>query len=472
MPFQFQTSAATSGSTTIVTGFSTASLLFSAATLSGGAQLASATGSIPQRITVATETYITGTANGRHGIAFDPDGVHFWLSDSNAHQLKRYRLSDGVIDYAITGSTTDPTKNTMTAGPSTLKVGYGNRLWFVTEGTHTVGFIDVSTATPSCEIFSGSSLLSNTVDVCEHLPGRILVRYGGATAASTYFEYSYSGTGSVNTNAYTGKQIIEGTTFWTAVPDISGNVYTANNTGVIHKRSSTTLTASANNTPISANVVSLPGYSSVRRELVYYPTAAKLFAKGVSENDWDQIDVTTMTIDGRAYPDTEFGNPMSLIASSYERSPIAYSLDGTKQVHVTYEAEANATTFAHVRTLTLGKQRSRWTFALGANAHVKLISVVGQVANMIGSVANMPSNTWLNSEYDLRKTKFYYSLDGGTTRIEFKQGDFLNVAVTSAQTLTVDAEFQKTPLLNYGVDPWIGDSTTQGRAGFILYTLD
>lgn len=468
MPFIFNTSGTGSGGTIIIqTGFLTSSFLLSAAALTGGAVIATATGTLPQRISEVIETYITGTTQTRSGVVFDPDGNHFWTTDGTANQIKRYVLATGVINAFRTGSTTDPTRNTL-GTPQSLIMGFSNRIWFASQTNHLVGYIDPTTL--AIEMFSGT--LSNPNHVVEHTPGKILVRgLLVGTSPSTYTEFSFSGTGSANTVAYTGKQIIEGTTFWDCIADLTSSVYTTNATTII-KRDATTLTASATFTPQVGNWLQIPGYGITYRQIAYHPSAAKLYARQANEDSWLALNVAGMTVAGRVFDDSEYENPPGGVSTNLQRSTMTFSPDGTKMVFFTYEREAAATVSQHFRTMMLQPQRARWSWAPGANVHVKSINFAGMFGNQVGSMQNMPAHTWLNSEYDTRRTKFYYSLNGGSSRTEFRPSEFIDLAVTSAQTLTVDVEMQKTPLNNNGPDPWIGDKTVDGLAGSVIYSQD
>jgi hypothetical protein len=457
MPLKFLicTSTGSAGGGTVITGFSTASLALASAALTGGLQLAAATGTLPQRLTTKTELFLDSIGTARSGIVYSADGSHIIIGNRTSNHIEYIRLSDNNITL-LTGSTTDPAR--LIVDPESMTTGFDNRSWFASAGNHLVGFVDTTSSPPRVELFSGS--ISNPHHVVEHTGGKILVRTG-PTATGNYTEFSFAGTGSTNSLAYTGRVTA---VMYDALPDFSGSVLFLPSAGSsVIKAAAGTLSASDTLTSILTLYSSFPGAGNTWRDGFFDRSTKTLYVQSSLEDGWFGVDVETMTVVGRAFGPSEFGNPPGKYSTTWSRCPAAVSPDGTRLAMITYTTSTLGLPTS-IREITLGIQRARWTWAPGSNVTVKSISLPGMTANQKGSVENSPAYTWVNSEYDHRRTRFFYSLNGGTDRTEFTQNSILDLAVSSAQTLTIDVEMRWTPANHNGPAPFIQSG------GYILYS--
>lgn len=467
MPFKFDFGGA--GTTTTVYGYFTASLDITVAALSGGAQIAPATGTLPQRLTTETDKFIIFDAAGstRTGIAPHPTSgsVFFTVSRNAPRRILRVDLAvgtTGAYTTFVTGSTTDPTRNALSS-PETCTPGFDNRIWFIDAAApFGIGFVDA--ATGRCEKFiipdvPGPGTASHVV---EHMAGKLLARTSSSTSAN-YIEYSFGGTGSSNFVTYTGRQMTD-TAFFDAIPDMSGNIYTLEATSTnIRKRSCATLSQSAIFTSPNTLWTTGLGYSNAYRMGAYNQNSARLHVNrgtGVS----DMLNVVDMTMVGRSFNNMDMGNPPTVQSSTYWRNPVAWSADGSYAAMLALipDVGSSVNILGAVRGIRMGVQRARWNWTpSGSDRMLHTIVFDGQVNNSRDFLSSRSTGTdyWFHTEQSYRRTRFYYSFDGGTNAIEFLSGEMLNLNISVTSTLTIDCQFQWNASNHFGVPPYITSGT-------------
>ena len=106
------------------------------------------------------------------------------------------------------------------------------------------------------------------------------------------------------------------------------------------------------------------------------------------------------------------------------------------------------------QTWRLGVQRARWSYAPGAARTFYGVLAPGAHG---GSVLATGSAVYP----DDRGVYWYYSLDGGSTRVQFQPGDPLSVAVADTETITIDADFRD-PRSRRPGNHWIGGPLGEG----------
>lgn len=468
MPFKFDFGgSATPGPPVITYGYFTSSLDITVAALSGGAQVANGTGSLPKRLTTETDKYVVFQALGasRCGIASHPtSGSVFFTSDRNSpRRIWRVDIVAGTSTEFVTGSTTDPTRNFFGA-VETLTQGYDNRLWAADQSTQIMGVM-IDAVTGRCEkfLFPESPGPVTASHVVEHMPGRILARTSSSTSAN-YIEYAFGGTGSSNFLTYTGRQLQDSAGFYDCIADLSGNIYTFGTTSTaIIKRSTATLSQSAiYQSPNTVWVIGT-GYGTSYRLAAYNPTSQMLHASRGSSALWDMFNVADMSHAGRSFQQMDYGNPPFNNSTVYYRCPVAWSADGSYMGALALIADGGLVgNPGAVRGVRMAPQRARWTWTpVGQNRMIHSIIFDGHHNNTRGFTdsPSTGSDYWLNTEQAFTRTKFFYSFDGGTSRYQFQSGEMLNLNVALTSTLTIDVQFQWNAANHCGYAPYITSGT-------------
>lgn len=431
-------------------------------TLSGGARIAAAAGGLPQRLTVAADKHLAnvGTGGSNGGVCFDPDGLHIWAASPTANNIRKIRISDGAVITTFTNNASDGGARTITTPQHVHR--NGTLIYFANTGTgNYLG--EINTATLVCRLYSQATLTA-PVHCFSAESGKAWARTTNSGNA-TYNEFSLSGTGDAATATATGRTVAGG---YAGCID-GGGVYAYFATGSNYTRyklsDGTTTTLAA----INSSLPVLPGYFSAARAIHWNPALGKLVVSDqAGSNNWMTINSAFTAIDGRVYGYSEFGGPVMALSSNILAPGPDFTGDGLSMAFTTYEANANATVTASARVVTIGVQRWRAASTAPYARIIEAIAVPGQLANAQSSIENEPNNpSFLQNVYDHRKTRCYYSLDGGSNRTEFVPGDPLSVSVPAGGTLTVDIDMTLSNDKLLGPRPWV--ATSDGLNAAIIH---
>ncbi len=402
-------------------GLDSAEVTLASATLSGGARLASAGSGLPQRITTEADLLLDAITNPTGGVFFDPDSLHIWCTaPSGTNAVRKYRISDGSL---ITSQATVGTAPRGVFRPdstyyfvATVSSGRAERYDFATlTGTQTTG-------------------LTNIAQVVQAASGKIWWRTGTGT---TLTETNVGGAATGRTLAMTACQNVWAT---------SGYLYWCDTVSIYQVRETDLVTTM---TWTSSGVGGAPG-STMSYRCLYVDASNRPYATGNTGGDVDRWNAATTTIDRRMFWSMpEFGGTANPPSTNFSLGFLAYSDDGRYAAFFT--ANAAKTQLDAIRVTNVQTQRARFAQAFASDVTLAQIVVPGKHGNHYDG----------GTSTDLRKTRFYYSFDGGSNRTEFTPGSPLSVAITTGQTLTVDVDFNlaEKPA---GNAPYVGGDAGEG----------
>lgn len=402
-------------------------------TLSGGARYAALGGGLPARVTTQADVLIDDVMGSYGNPVFDPDNTHIWCPSFEAGALRRYVITTGAQNLST--ATVAQCMGLMRNGATSMFLG-----GYTDNSLKEYGWDGVlirSVASPSANpraFFAvpgvsglvwvqrfASDLLKEATWPAGVLTGKQTANGVGSAYPSPNGTYLY-----VILNATTIRKYRESdvATMYSVTPQQHGDCMHGHvsASGQINQ-----LYIGADDKP----VVSYNFYSHIDRFLNQSgSTLAAIADKRIVWGD--------PTFGGSAARQAVLGPPLGFSDDgnyAWIRSP-------------KLAAEGLATSIRIVRVST---HRARWAQAFAANATLKYIFVPGALGN----------NYSANATYDNRRTRCYYSLDGGDNRTEFTPGSLLDVSITAGQTLTVDADMNiwEKPALDA---PYVGGDAGEG----------
>lgn len=414
------------------------------ATLSGGARIAAAGGGLPQRITTPADRVLANVAELRAGVVFDPGGAHVWVNARTSNEIRKVRISDGV------------TVSTLSAGvgalPENMSRALGSTKAYVAgAGTNTALEVDLIAGT----VTTFTSPTASPYHVVQGSAGKAWVRSTNASSAA-YTEFTLA------TGVATGRTIANS---WSLVYDATNaKIYQLAATGAVQRLAEATLAVELTWAAPSTAAHSVPRYGSSFRELVV-DSARRPIVADTSTGSVYRYQSGADAIDRRLFMGSaEFGVPAtsSQGTARFQRQFMAFSDDDAQAAWLQYNSTgASISDALDVRVMQLGTARARWSFAAATPLIVKEVSAGGSFGNIYEAVITPPAGQ-PTAAYDYRRTRWFYSTDGGTNRTEFTPGDDLTIAVASGGALTVDADMKVWELPLPTLAPWIGGSSGEG----------
>jgi hypothetical protein len=446
------------------------SFTLASATLSGGMRSAVATGTRPARLVEALDKYFLGigsTSSTGVGITMDPDGLHFWFSDSTNNRIRKIRISDGATITTFTSNASDGGTRVITTPRGLTR--RGNFIYGANAGANNY-IIQIDTVNLVCRLYS-NSLVTAPSHAVSAASGLVWVRAGTGATSGTYNEMSLSGTGD-SAAAVAAAGARTQASMYDCVADETGTyMYFQNGTTI------TRLTLSSNATVVFTNYTSttadLPGYglSAFRNGMAMDRVLNQPIFANSSTSLWDRLKADASDVDATAFSVAQFGSPVALYNSSGIRTPFDIMADGSGMIMFAFTNSGLASSpVANAAYINLGVQRARWSWTPGAAVKLLRFLVPGYQGNQLGDIENMPGTpAMLQAEYNFKRTKMYYSLDGGATRYEVDNGsdntlyaDGRPLLVTASQTVTFDVDIQRNIYHPWGPRPFIGGPGGEG----------
>lgn len=444
-------------------------LSIASATLSGGARSVASGGGYPARLTTQDDSYYSPTslgsaAAGKGGIAFDPDNLHFWIlvgtTAGASTGLRKINIASGSVVTTITGNGTDGGTRAIVSPQGLTR--RGNELSFASSGTGNYlckynmvtgimrMYSQATVAAPYHVVFDGTCLWART----------------SSTSSGTYQEFTLAGTGDSAAATATANTVASA---WEMFVDVAGtNAYFLLSASVTKYTLATHVVAS---TYTPATVYNFPGYTgNALRGGFYDHLEDKVVVRQTNSDNWWYINSAFTGSEKRFMGMFEHGGAVAEgSATSIPRSCVALSDDGTKVGFITPEGGVSAALPTAVKIRNIGVERARWTYTVTAAGQLKTIFVPGDLANVNGVISNLPSPaTWFGSATDFRKTKVFYSLNGGA-RTEYK-GETLSLALAVSDSLVIDVDMQHLVTHPHAFAPFVGGVNGEGVRLSILPT--
>jgi hypothetical protein len=399
------------------------------ATLSGGARLATASGGLPARITTQADRLIDFRSGVNDAFTFDPDGVHVWATRWSAGNVRKIRISDGAVISTI--ATTGGMAISRDGATGFFFADYTNSK--VRHVSFASGLIDATYTSP----------LANPASLTV-VPGASTKAWVGPFPFGTAQEFTLS------TGIATGRTITGVWDLWST----TGKIYVANGTaGTVTRYAESTLASEVTWT-FNADRGTWIGHEWPSfRASVSTDYDGNVVSGHWLSGQFDQLAagggtgaaaVTKRSV--FALPDMGGSSsaPMSTVTVSGWAFKAVWSDDGTQ---VAFPASSSAiNTSTYLRVVNVGTQRARWALPFAVDTTVKAINVPGAHGRTT------------DGTLDLRRVRFYYSLNGGGTRVEFTPGAIISLAVAASETLTIDADMTLAGSVGLGGAPWIGAS--------------
>jgi hypothetical protein len=420
-------------------------LTLASATLAGGMRLLAAGGGLPQRLAEAADVFLPSVAGPASGVAWDPDGVHLWVSVQAANEVRKIHGTTGATVASYTTNGTGSGGGRSITAPRWIS-RRGNFIYFATSTGQYVGEID--TVSGNCELYA--SPLAGNVHAVSCVAGKAWIR-SGPTTTGQYQEVSLSGTGGSATATATGR--LSPAACWDCVAD-GVNLYFTDGTTITRYVEATAATTTLGSAGSNFNI---PEYGVLRRGLLWNPIASRLIVQNGSDG-WFVVNAAFTAAESRAFGYADMGGaPFSSSASLPTRASVAWSDDGTKIAFLTFESGAAATAMTSVRVVNLSTQTATWALgATGFDWTLRRASCPGRFANAKGGIADLPSSpSYASGVFDWERVKFHYRVNGGSW-VQFDQGDSMAVAIAAAQTLDVMATIQRDIAALWGPPPFIG----------------
>jgi hypothetical protein len=437
-------------------------LTLAAATLSGGARLVAAGSGLPQRITTADDKFFSASSMGnttatRNGVAFDPDGLHFWIvagtTAGASTGFRKIRISDGAVITTITGNTSDGGTRVITSPQSLTR--RGNKLYCANSGTGNY-LCEYDMVTGICRMYSQATLTGPSYVISDGT--NLWARTGALTSQATLQEFTLAGTGNAAAATATARTIA--TMFDAAVDNAGVYLYASISTGVTRFKISDGTTATF--TPATPSI-NFPGYNSnTIRNLAWDTVEDKLIVRHGGLDTWWYVNATFDGAEKRAFGLFELGGIIAEISTtSMVRSPIAWSDDGKQLAMAAVESGAQISTVLNVRVRNIAVQRARWTWTPGQSVTLKSLRIPGDLGNVRGYMSDQSSvPAFYSAVDDHRKSRVYYQVNAAA-RVEYK-GEDLSVALAAADVLTVDVDMQHLVTHPHFVPPFVGGDTGEG----------
>lgn len=436
----------------------TQDLTLASATLSGGARLVTAGSGLPTRLTTADDLYFTSAALGlaatnRGGVCFDPDNLHIWITTATA--LRKIRLSDGAVIANITSNASDGGTRTI-ASPQSL-VRRGNKLYAGNTGANN-WLIEVDMPTLVCRLYAQVAGLGAVVTAPYHVisDGTNLWARTGNNTSGTYQEFTLSGTGDTATATGTARTFGGGTCFEAFVDNAGTYIWTSAATVLSRIKVSD---LSVTSFTFTSTTMNLPSHNSnTMRGAAYDPLEDKMVAHPVGSDTWWYVKQDVSGAEKRLGGVWEQGGALAEVGTTYKRSSLAWSDDGTMFAHFSV---GSGFTHEDIRVINVGVQRARWTWTPGAACTVKRFTVPGEFGNMKGIMSNMPATPgFFSTLADFRKTRLFYSVNGGA-RTEYFGGQ-LSLSLAAGDVLTFDVDFQHLVVHPTMFAPYVGGDSGEG----------
>lgn len=379
-------------------------------TLTGGAQFKTAAGGLPARLTAKDDIVIDDVIADHGGIMFDPNGSFFWVASFTAGTLVRRNVSDGTTS-GVTATVTQPMG---------LFAYDATRFYCADWGANLVREFNYSGTQLATMAFTGPMQAVRVPGVSDKV---WVIAYPSGTPT----EYTFS------TGVATGRTIaITAHAIWAT----AGFVYVVD-TNAVKKYAEASLTLQKTWTFLVRNS-SHPGhtFNDHIRDVFVAADDKPIVYNGLHHNV-DRLVVDPAGIDGQEMVDRRllYAQPQLGGAGNFPNSVLTFAVHpaychfGDNALFATTRGDAQAAGVFTLRLRNLfGTQRARWSKSFGEQSTVTRIAAGGNWCGDRGAT------------YDLRKVKFYYSLDGGSIRTEFMPGATLGISLAAGASLTVDMD--------------------------------
>lgn len=436
-----------------------ADLTLASATLSGGARLAAASDGLPQRITVALDVHqdnVIGVTTS--GVVFDPDGLHLWACGPNS--IRKIRISDGAIVTTITDNSSDGGTR-LTTNPQHI-TRQGSSIYVALSTNAQVAVIDTNTLV--CRIYGQSvATVAAPAHALSGEAGKLWLKTPNNNSGS-FVEFATSGSGDAATITPTGRSIAALWDMCSPSTSSDGFVYFVQSGNVVARYNLAT-SVSTSVSAVNSSYPRWPQYGAEWRGCTFDPIRRRVVVWNNGSSDWWGVNADTMAASSieQYFGHAHFGGPTVLGgSSSYARQLVAWSDDGARIAFAAPRKAATGTALDSVRVVNIGPQRARWTWTAPGPCVVRRLFVPGDLANARSPIESLPSlPSFLTATRDHRKTRIYYSTDGGANRTEY-QGDRLALALAAGAQITFDIEFTLSPEKLLGPRPWVADSIGGG----------
>jgi hypothetical protein len=422
------------------------------ATLSGGARLASAASGLPQRITTEADKIITDPNNDNWnygGIAWDPDGLHVWISTYvGARAVKKIRVSDGVVVATValpSGQAVMGLFRYSSGGVNYLYVG--NDI----ANPMKVGEINMATATVVQEVALTGAPGNGSAVV--RVPGIPKIWALEAYNGNTWREYNWPAA------TATGRTITASLLWATASGTLMRGL-----TNTVEELIESTLAVNRSWVRVSNAVHSadpdsyrVASTSDVRG--LYCDAAGRPWVL-TNHGSVERYDAASNNFGVRMFPpgllQGSFGW-FPAVQSSERRQPFMAISDNGQRLAI-YTADitrAVANTSLVVRNIHTA-QRAMWTISAPGDVTIKGIDIPGALRNSIGA----PDIAWSGAyTLDWRTCRAWCTINGSATN--FTPGTPLNLAALTGQEIRIEVDMTLLGTGN-GPPPWIGGDGGEG----------
>lgn len=378
-------------------------LPLASATLSGGAQLIAASGSLPNRITTQNDVVIDNPFSPYGGVMFDlTDPSKLWLSQWTPAGATQFNATTGIATGVVAAATNAMGCQAFDSSHFYL-ADYGANLVreFSWSGTQTASM--PVTSPMSIARVPGTS-------------GKIwVIAYSGGNAV----EYAFpSGTP-------TGRSVSGSFNLLQAA---TGLIYLIDAGTGIRSYDEPTLTLQKTWAP-NTDGSSWPGHIFAGSIPNFIVVAGQPIMADHYHWNIDRLIANPGAATGAALVDKRLVYAQPQLGGAGLESSQWPSLATAGNLFAFVTGVDGDAIAVRIKNL-FGTQRARWSWTNHgtANATIMRVTVPGALCNDQGAT------------YDLRKTRSYYSLDGGTTRTEFTSGSTLGAIVPLGFTLTIDVD--------------------------------
>lgn len=426
-----------------VTGATIRDLTLDAATLTNGAQIEASASGLPRRITMEDEyTFPVMTSGNARGILFGADDASVIVSTT----------VNTVVKYSFAG--------VQSGGNLSIAAAHGiwrydsNTLWVARNAAAQSTF---SVINETAWTVGTSPMPSAQVRQVLHVPGGTADRawINGGTTTLTEIVVS---TGAASGRTITALSSVSA--LWASDGDGTPGLYVLDSGSRVTKYLESDLSQSTQWTITATAASGLPG-TSTGTELYIDATGRPM----VRHSGTPSIDRFTLAggaqlavAERYVYAGSETGGPGSVNSGGGSQAfpAFAFSSDGRYFAFTVPNAAADATN-RDVRIKNILTQRARWEHTIAATGTLNSVIMPGHLGGQYGITTNWRAGT----VQDFRRVRCYYSFDGGANRTEFTPNAPLDIAVTEAQTLTLDADMSNVGMLN-GPLPYIGGDAGEG----------
>lgn len=435
------------------------------AILTGGAQLAIADSPLPARVMPGDGNQLEAILSASHGVAWDANNTHVWANTTSG--VRKYLpssvtpLATFINNSTVGGTRTVVTPQGLTRGVASSGV-FGNKLHFAGSGAG--NFIaEVDTAALTCQVYSQATVTA-PYHVVMAEAGKVWVRTG-ATTTGTYTEFTLSGSGDAAVATPTGRTMPGGPHYDMAA-DALGNVFMVTSANIINKVRLSDLVTIATLTPPGSVVTQLPGYGTWRA-CAYDAVRGRLyFGNNVSFGDSWHSATSALIFEDRAFSQIEHSGFAAGQSTVTHRTPIAFSDDGTKVAFTCLATGAATITSVMVKNLAI--ENARWEWTPGVVGTLETIAVPGDLAARSGKIPFMPAVTSLRTHKVYKPARVYYQI-GAAARVEYF-GGVIGAAITAADKVGVEVDFQFALDDYFGPRPWVADGAGAGPSAVVSWT--